>query len=71
VRYGLEPKWIIKDVRGSIQCNSGAFGRDPYPGKVKSCECLNTQVKAEPIYEAKECTKQVKNMGRFNDPEQC
>ena len=31
-RFGKEPKWIVKDVNGSIKCSSAAFGRDPYPG---------------------------------------
>jgi hypothetical protein len=38
VRYGLDPRWVEKQVTGTGWCGNWFFGTDPYPNKVKRCE---------------------------------
>lgn len=38
VRYGTLGRYLYRDGRNGVTCNSDAFGGDPYPGRVKSCE---------------------------------
>lgn len=40
VRFGAGPKIATRTAEGSVACSTGAFGRDPAPGKAKSCSYL-------------------------------
>ena len=42
VRYGVGSSWITRSITGGGQCTNSAFGSDPAPGIVKSCEVLAT-----------------------------
>jgi hypothetical protein len=37
VKYGVDTRWIIKTVTGTVSCTNAYFGSDPAPCTVKSC----------------------------------
>lgn len=37
VRFGVNGRYLYRDVDRSIECSSEAFGRDPAPNQVKTC----------------------------------
>ena len=38
VRYGANGQWVSVMATGSVACDAAAFGRDPLPNVVKTCE---------------------------------
>ncbi len=38
VRYGANGQWVSVMATGSVTCDAAAFGRDPLPNVVKTCE---------------------------------
>jgi hypothetical protein len=42
VRYGVGSSWITRSITGAGTCTNTAFGADPAPGIVKSCEVLTS-----------------------------
>jgi hypothetical protein len=38
VRYGTARRYVYREAWGGLDCGSVAFGSDPYPGRLKSCE---------------------------------
>jgi len=38
VRYGTGGRYVYREAFNSLDCATTAFGSDPYPGQVKSCE---------------------------------
>jgi hypothetical protein len=49
VRYGAGTQWITKVLAGLGECTSVAFGGDPTPGIVKSCEVWTPALKVSPV----------------------
>ncbi|WP_260501438.1 S8 family serine peptidase [Aquabacterium sp. J223] len=40
VRYGIDGRWVVRNVAGHAACTNEGFGTDPAPGVVKRCEVL-------------------------------
>ena len=38
VRYGTARRYVYREAFDGLDCGSVAFGSDPYPGRLKSCE---------------------------------
>ena len=38
VRYGVDTRWIEREVNGAGSCGTAFFGEDPAPGVLKSCQ---------------------------------
>src|SRR5438552_3164161 len=40
VRFGVDNRWIVKTVSGTVPCTNAYFGTDPAVGIGKACELL-------------------------------
>ncbi|WP_162244703.1 galactose oxidase-like domain-containing protein [Aureimonas sp. Leaf454] len=38
VRYGIDGRFVTRDLRKPAACKTATFGRDPAPGRIKVCE---------------------------------
>ena len=38
VRYGVAGRYVYRDARNGLTCNTDSFGSDPYENRVKTCE---------------------------------
>ncbi|HLO27820.1 MAG TPA: LamG domain-containing protein, partial [Anaerolineales bacterium] len=49
IRYGEGQQWITKVLAGLGECTNAAFGGDPAPERVKSCEAWTPALEVSPI----------------------